>query len=136
MHMEIRNNVWYTIPDFTGYEIKFINGFESFMVRSFKNFVKHPEGVLLQYEHKTPNGVCRYYEMTEYTGYRRRLKIEDIYKLLNDKSHLVYIRGENDTNIGSRLRTLPADRDNCKKNKSEIQCHSAGSLFKNLISQQ
>ncbi len=132
--MEIRNNVWYTIPDFTGYEVKFINGFESFIVRSFKNFIKHPEGVLLQYEHKTPNGISKYFEMTEYTGYRRRLKIEDIYKLLMEKSYMAYIRGENETNIGSRLRTLPADRKNSKKDKTKMQTHSAGSLFPNLIS--
>lgn len=135
--MQIVNNVWYTIPEYPGYEIKFLSGLDSAMIRSFKNFNRYPEGYLLPYEHKTSSGGCSYYyEMTEYTGYRKKLKTEDIYKILIDKNYMVSIRGQYDTDIGSRLRTLPADKVNSKKEKSKLQTHSAGSLFKNLISHE
>ena len=78
--------------------------------------------------------MAKHYEMTQNTGYRKRLTIEEIYDILINKNYLVNIRDQHDTDIGSRLRTLPADRKNSKKETSKMQVHSAGSLFKTLIS--
>jgi len=133
--MDIVNHVWYTIPDYPGYEVRFIRGFDQFEIRSFKNFKRYPEGYILPYSHKTSGGgVAKFYEMTQNTGYRKKLTIGDIYDILINKNHLVNIRDQYDTDIGSRLRTLPADRKNSKKEASKMQIHSAGSLFKTLIS--
>ena len=42
MAFHFDENVWYMIPKFNGYEIKRIP--EGFIVRSFKNFNKYPNG--------------------------------------------------------------------------------------------
>nr|DAN52134.1 MAG TPA: hypothetical protein [Caudoviricetes sp.] len=131
--MEIRNGVWYTIPDFPGYEVKFLNNLDSFTVRSFKNFNKNPNGFILKYVHKSGTGISKYYTMTGHDGESKRVTIEEIFALLNEKNWMVQIRSEYDTNIASRLKTLPADRGKSKKSEHQIQKHGANSLFANLI---
>lgn len=157
----IKCKTWYTIPQFRGYEF-YIDTFNEILtlprsmympvyyidtekhivhsVRSFKQSNKYRNGYYLPYEHKTNNGKSQYYyELTNYELRRKRLKAEDIIKLI--EKYPEYTQEMPDVYYSSTCARhsvvpyiLPENAGNIQDSK--IKNNSASSLFKNLINKK
>lgn len=121
--MKIKINTWYKIPHFNGYEICFVkspypnyNDNKSCKVNlygeeclvslvSYKNFNKYPYGYLLPYYHKQKGNISQYYELSNTSNKRKKLRIEKIISLL-EESDLDLSVNPNTLHIGSRNRVL------------------------------
>lgn len=104
MAFHFDENVWYMIPKFNGYEIKRIP--EGFIVRSFKNFNKYPNGYILPYEHKHGDKSLYYFEMTASDGKRMKLNISEILDIMDEFFYYAIPQKENATNMNSRNKIV------------------------------
>lgn len=137
----LKYNTWYRIPDFNGYELSI--GLAPYgaqiwdpeaklycAVRSTKNFIKYPYGYCIQYYHDFKNRRGYWFEMSDYNNKRKRLKLLEIFKLMNDRPLQVIDVPDYLINIGSRNRaTLNPPRQNMNLGKEP-----ATISFSNLIS--
>lgn len=112
----LQPNIWYRIPGFNGYELQLLEqpnyhprsypvNYKGnhlwFWLRSYKNFKKYPNGYILPYEHGNGKNKEAYYEMTDISNNRKRIKIGDIVKYIETSSYITDI-GERVINRGSR----------------------------------
>lgn len=122
--MKIKPNTWYKIPYYNGYEICFVNNYPELYANneackvnlygqdclvsliSFKNFKKYPYGYYLPYYHRQKGGKgSYYYELSDVSNKRKRLKINEIISLIED-SGLNLVSGINTLHYGSRNRIV------------------------------
>lgn len=152
----IKENTWYKIPKFNGYEFKYVKinkddpdpeGFSfidrkinvAHAVRSWKNFNEYPNGYLLPYTHHIKNYLTHrdqtkmWYEMTDFNNNRKRLTYSAIYDLLQQEPYYAIEVEENHPNIGSRNKAVSTEKPSKNKKKEDIKNKTMSSLMANLI---
>lgn len=158
--MFVNDYMWYTIPQYKGYEFMIIHfdpglgmipPMPSYVpsiyidqnrgichsVRSFKFLKRYPKGYYLPYEHKVRGKKSLYYELTNYENLRKRLSVDDIIYLILHQPEQAILMPNDHIMIGNTRNTvLPwerIDRQSSDPHKRESRQNSAGSLFSGLI---
>ena len=131
---EMGFEIWYQIPGYNGYEIKFSKLYGKTFdhgiglyhtVRSTKNFKKYPNGYEIQYLHisgKQNKIVDSYYELSNNDNKRIRLTVIDVLETINRNPDYSLAVPDNMLNIVSRnkIKSRPSEPKNPDFKKKNI----------------
>lgn len=99
MYYSEQERIWYCIPNYNGYEYS-----NDGLLRSMKNYIKNPYGVLLKkYQDRKKKS---YYYLSDNENNRCKVYEEDIIYLIQTTPN-VKTRGTYQTDISSRNKLVP-----------------------------